>query len=577
MNNPDEETAVAQFGKGDKYFGICTLMVTMPGLPMFGHGQIEGFEEKYGMEYRRAYRDEQPDQRFVDRHEWDIFPLMKRRMIFSGSADFCLYDFYTVEGYINENVFAYSNRLGDDRALVFYNNSYNATAGWIHRSAVAIPQKNDGFKQNTLSYSMSLHYQGPYFTFLREHRSNLWFIRSSKEIVEKGFFVALNGYEAQVFLDIYEVQDASGRWTRLNAELAGRGVPDLYAALQDLFLVEVYTRFTRICAPDQINALFALCKQRVESSVSSSVVENDAEGRFIAALREPIIAFATVASAHISGAQGKCEPFNTRMEYPALDAEYVYASFVGHIDGFLRFVGAGKPVPIDVSGAAAAAVDTEARPLFERLRGAVVDTPHLVAFALGYALLSSLRAIIGRGASGAEALALAEHWALDRKLREALIAFGINRDTAYCVTEIAKAVLARTAPEDTSPMLLSAQAHLHGASLAEAIILANYEAEDFRRLLKVNRFNDITWFNKEAFDDALFYAPLFLLMETADAFIPVASKPTTGVASVTKAHRAVSHSGFDRAAVIEQVAETFHAAEAESGYRFDALIKLLSN
>jgi hypothetical protein len=33
MNNPDEETAVAQFGTGDKYFGVATLMVTMPGLP----------------------------------------------------------------------------------------------------------------------------------------------------------------------------------------------------------------------------------------------------------------------------------------------------------------------------------------------------------------------------------------------------------------------------------------------------------------------------------------------------------------------------------------------------------------
>jgi hypothetical protein len=40
MNNPDEETAVAQFGKGDKYFGITTVMVTLPGLPMLGHGQI---------------------------------------------------------------------------------------------------------------------------------------------------------------------------------------------------------------------------------------------------------------------------------------------------------------------------------------------------------------------------------------------------------------------------------------------------------------------------------------------------------------------------------------------------------
>ncbi len=46
MNNPDERTAVDQFGKGDKYFGICMLMATMPGLPMFGHGQIEGFYRK---------------------------------------------------------------------------------------------------------------------------------------------------------------------------------------------------------------------------------------------------------------------------------------------------------------------------------------------------------------------------------------------------------------------------------------------------------------------------------------------------------------------------------------------------
>ena len=61
MNNPDERTAVDQFGKGDKYFGVATLMATMPGLPMFGHGQVEGYAENYGMEYRRAYLDEAPD------------------------------------------------------------------------------------------------------------------------------------------------------------------------------------------------------------------------------------------------------------------------------------------------------------------------------------------------------------------------------------------------------------------------------------------------------------------------------------------------------------------------------------
>ena len=35
MNNPDEETAVEQFGKGDKYFGIATMMAPFWS-PMLG-------------------------------------------------------------------------------------------------------------------------------------------------------------------------------------------------------------------------------------------------------------------------------------------------------------------------------------------------------------------------------------------------------------------------------------------------------------------------------------------------------------------------------------------------------------
>ncbi|HVO41273.1 MAG TPA: alpha-amylase family glycosyl hydrolase, partial [Aggregatilineales bacterium] len=110
LNNPDERTAIEQFGKDDKYFGITTLMVTLPGLPMFGHGQIEGFSEKYGMEYRRAYWDEQPDTYLIQRHEHEIFPLCKKRYLFAGVQNFLLYDFFRGDGSVDENVFAYSNR-----------------------------------------------------------------------------------------------------------------------------------------------------------------------------------------------------------------------------------------------------------------------------------------------------------------------------------------------------------------------------------------------------------------------------------------------------------------------------------
>ena len=92
MTNPDEETAIEQFGTGDKYFGIATLLATMPGLPMIGHGQIEGFAEKYGMEFRRARLDEQPNEELIARFEREIVPLLHERGRYAGAADFRLYD-----------------------------------------------------------------------------------------------------------------------------------------------------------------------------------------------------------------------------------------------------------------------------------------------------------------------------------------------------------------------------------------------------------------------------------------------------------------------------------------------------
>jgi glycosidase len=240
MNNPDEETAVAQFGKGDKYIGICTLMVTMPGLPMFGHGQIEGFAEKYGMEYRRAYLEEQPDRELVARHEAEIFPLMRRRHLFSGVDSFLLYDVYTENGSVNENVFAYSNSVGDDRALVLYNNAYERAWGWINASAGFVEKLPGGGKQHRrseLASALGLHADHGYYCLLRDARSGLWFIRESRELHERGLFVELAGYQSQVFLDIYEVADNEyGHYAQLADELAGRGVTDVEEAIRDVAL-----------------------------------------------------------------------------------------------------------------------------------------------------------------------------------------------------------------------------------------------------------------------------------------------------------------------------------------------------
>src|SRR5579859_6123525 len=159
MNNPDERTAVDQFGKGDKYFGVCTMMATLPGLPMFGHGQVEGFTERYGMEYRRAYHEEHPDPWLVGRHERQIAPLLHRRALFADVRNFLMYDFFSDFGSVNENVFAYSNSLGHERALVIYNNKFANAQGWIRVSTAFAEKFPDGgrvLRQRSLAEAFGL-------------------------------------------------------------------------------------------------------------------------------------------------------------------------------------------------------------------------------------------------------------------------------------------------------------------------------------------------------------------------------------------------------------------------------------
>ncbi|MFN2371998.1 MAG: alpha-amylase family glycosyl hydrolase, partial [Candidatus Krumholzibacteriia bacterium] len=188
MNNPDEKTAVEQFGRGDKYFGCAVLLATMPGLPMLGHGQVEGFTEKYGMEYRRAYWDEPIDQDMVRRHEREIFPLLRRRYLFSDAAEFALYDFETDGGWVDENVFAYSNRRGEQAALVLYNNAYDSTTG---RVRLATPVNRGSAEQprlerRSLAEAVGLDDADGGFWAWRDHIDGLEYLERGGRLAGEG-------------------------------------------------------------------------------------------------------------------------------------------------------------------------------------------------------------------------------------------------------------------------------------------------------------------------------------------------------------------------------------------------------
>ena len=225
MNNPDEETAVEQFGKGDKYFGIATMMSTLPGLPMYGHGQIEGFSEKYGMEYTRAYVDESPDVGLMDHHERVIFPILRERHKFCGVDHFALMDFWC-DGGVDENVFAYANRSGQtgEPSLVIYNNAHTSTAGWVKTSSAINVGETESpeLVHKSLGEALGVVDDPGVIYGFWELRRRAWLLRTGAEICRDGVFAELDGYGAFVFLDIRRFDDPDGR-VREFVEGAGRG------------------------------------------------------------------------------------------------------------------------------------------------------------------------------------------------------------------------------------------------------------------------------------------------------------------------------------------------------------------
>jgi len=521
MNNPDEETAVAQFGAGDKYFGVCTLMATMPGLPMFGHGQLEGFEEKYGMEYRRAYRDETPDAALMERHEREIFPLLKRRRLFSGVERFLLYDLVCPDGSVNENVFAYSNGDGSERALVLYNNAYPRAEGFIRESAPFAEKLPGGAKRlarSDLASALGLAGGGKppsgrqRFCVMREQRSSLWYIRRSREIADRGLHAIVGGYQSQVFLDFFELEDDErGLYAEVCEVLGGAGTPDFSATVQDVALRELYALLATLASDELFDWAESLGGSAVRpTAASSSKAKAPKASAVVEATAEPALAFyaklrslmrEAAAEEGLPGdsapkraargaAKGAEERGVTQREASQLDsldrkaAEAAAGRFASSIPALARIAGAAGIVGAELA---------QAGSLSSMLCYAILDG------VVGLCASGGRPGRAGGPEDAAEAARrVVERYCLDRKLREALRARGMHGDEAFRTVNLERLLLPKLA----------------GAPLSEgpSFLTACSADEEMRTALGFNVYGGVTWFNKERFEEAVRRAALYSAM-----------------------------------------------------------------
>jgi glycosidase len=517
MNNPDEETAVAQFGKGDKYFGICMMMATMPGLPMFGHGQIEGFAEKYGMEYRRAYWDERPDDYLIQRHEREIFPLLRRRRLFADVKDFLLYDLFTPEGYVNEDVFAYSNRAGDERGLVVYHNKYADTRGWIRTSvAYSVKTNNDerSLVQKNLGEGLELHADENYFCIFRDHVTGLEYIRSSQEVHQKGLYVELGAYKYHVFVDFREVQDNEWHhYAHLMAYLNGRGVPSIEDALRETLLRPVHYPFKDLANAAMFRRLIDARVTQPDGQIDQHLAD-EVEQKMVHLLRE-VKQFAGGTGDETALAREVRNRLEAILQLPVLASHF--------------------PSPRSRKYQAAT----------NYLTANLNDDPSVWGTLLGWLFTHALGQVVSESDFEQQSRSWMDEWLLGKIIASVLGDFGLSDEAAWRGVTLIKLLITHQRWFETPAP---------GKKQASQVLESWLKDGETQQFLQVNRYQGVLWFNHEAFEQLLWW--MLTLAAVAISADPL--RPATKVAKEIAA-------GYN-------LVQELRRAEQKSQYQVDKLL-----
>lgn len=234
LSNPDEETAAQQFGTMDRYFTAATLQATLPGLPMLGHGQLEGSREKYGMEAARAHSNETLDQGLLDHHRQVLFPLLRERDRFASTERFHLFDHVGFHGGVNDNVYAFSNVDHQGRrSVVLVHHGDGHVTGSIRQGC----PRNEGaidaphLVSRSLADALGLAVADDRYVGVFEQRAQAWRLVPSRRLADSGLAFDLGAYETRVFTEFREMVDVDGRIAAVCEELGGAPVSDLDALL----------------------------------------------------------------------------------------------------------------------------------------------------------------------------------------------------------------------------------------------------------------------------------------------------------------------------------------------------------
>ena len=386
-----------------------------------------------------------------------------------------LYDFFTPEGFVNEDVYAYSNGVGGERGLVIFNNKFASTHGWVRNSAGFSVKTGPGdqrqITQRTLAEGLNINPSGDTFVVFRDHASGLEFIRPSVEVGEKGLYVELEAYKYNVFLDFRQIKDdVYQSYRNLCDRLNGRGVPNIEDALRELLLQPVQTPFREISNPGYLNFLLS---QRLDGKITI--------------VPEPLMSEAQEKmDALLQGIQSLTGYSNSRSE--------ILANLSGSLKTALSFNKLENLFSLP-SG-------KKSKEALEYLRAGLKTNDRHWLMLFGWLFVHELGRLASDTGYDYQSQSWLDEWQFSKIMAVAFQAINPDEPAAWWMV-------------GTIRMLVGQQNWaISCAGKSDKEILESWlSEEEVQRFLRVNRYKNVLWFNKESFEEFLWWMVMLVLFK----------------------------------------------------------------
>jgi hypothetical protein len=391
--------------------------------------------------------------------------------LFAGVDHFWMYDFERIDG-IDENVYAFTNASNGNHALVIFNNNFLETSGRIKGSVGQAIRAGKSKHLKRTDLSKVLHLTRNYNAYLkfRDQSTGLWFIRPVDELIYNGFSIHLQGYEHHVFLDFQLViSDENHDYGKLWAAIGQNGVPDIDNALEELVLQPVIAPWQQLMNKGYVDYLFSTIDNK-------KPVSNKITNEYASKIGDFLDGIKTICNINYGQSAIAATMMNRMLAYLELKKSLTLLS---------------SPESKQVKGLSLSALEK-------------INVPRWMKYALiGWIFLSDIGALVSTENGNEQTLSWIEQWHLGKALSETYVQSSLSRDESNSAFLAVKIAIkhhnwSKDLEQKTPKSLLREW-------------LSDINVQSF---LKVNRYNDILWYNREAFSNLLSLMELTALIQS---------------------------------------------------------------